>query len=190
MLQAFRLQQGDATLSYPADEGRARRAGLQSPCRSGRRRDRPPAGGSAPSSAPATRAIEAVEASFAALARGRDSRSAARLRAVHRVRRPRARSRGRSSIPARQAMRSPSPSSRRRRRVRIRFFLKRGLGLRPVDEGERDKDVWLDPLTRGIGAARHLCGAPAPLPRRRPSAGPEEGRRLADEVARRMRSTG
>jgi hypothetical protein len=30
-----------------------------------------------------------------------------------------------------------------------RFFLKRGLGLRPVDERERDKDVWLDPLTRG-----------------------------------------
>jgi RecB family exonuclease len=30
-----------------------------------------------------------------------------------------------------------------------RFFLKRGLGLRPVDERERDRDVWLDPLTRG-----------------------------------------
>ena len=29
------------------------------------------------------------------------------------------------------------------------FFLKRGLGLRPVDDGERDRDVWLDPLTRG-----------------------------------------
>ena len=31
----------------------------------------------------------------------------------------------------------------------FRFFLKRGLGLRPVDERERDKDIWLDPLTRG-----------------------------------------
>jgi CRISPR/Cas system-associated exonuclease Cas4 (RecB family) len=31
----------------------------------------------------------------------------------------------------------------------FRFFLKRGLGVRPVDERERDKDVWLDPLTRG-----------------------------------------
>ena len=31
----------------------------------------------------------------------------------------------------------------------FRFFLKRGLGVRPVDEGERDKDIWLDPLTRG-----------------------------------------
>ena len=31
----------------------------------------------------------------------------------------------------------------------FRFFLKRGLGIRPLDEGEREKDVWLDPLTRG-----------------------------------------
>jgi ATP-dependent helicase/nuclease subunit B len=31
----------------------------------------------------------------------------------------------------------------------FRFFLKRGLGLRPLDERERDKDVWLDALTRG-----------------------------------------
>jgi ATP-dependent helicase/DNAse subunit B len=31
----------------------------------------------------------------------------------------------------------------------FRFFLKRGLGIRPVDERERDNDVWLDPLTRG-----------------------------------------
>ena len=31
----------------------------------------------------------------------------------------------------------------------FRFFLKRGLGVRPADERERDRDVWLDPLTRG-----------------------------------------
>lgn len=31
----------------------------------------------------------------------------------------------------------------------FRFFLKRGLGVRPVDERERDKDIWLDALTRG-----------------------------------------
>ncbi len=31
----------------------------------------------------------------------------------------------------------------------FRFFLKRGLGVRPPGERERDKDVWLDPLTRG-----------------------------------------
>ena len=31
----------------------------------------------------------------------------------------------------------------------FRFFLKRELGVRPADGRERDKDVWLDPLTRG-----------------------------------------
>jgi RecB family exonuclease len=31
----------------------------------------------------------------------------------------------------------------------FRFFLKRGLGVRPPNERERDKDVWLHPLTRG-----------------------------------------
>jgi ATP-dependent helicase/nuclease subunit B len=31
----------------------------------------------------------------------------------------------------------------------FRFFLKRGLGLRPVEERERDKDVWLAPAPRG-----------------------------------------
>ena len=31
----------------------------------------------------------------------------------------------------------------------FRFFLKRGLGVQPVDEIERDKDVWLNPMTRG-----------------------------------------
>jgi len=31
----------------------------------------------------------------------------------------------------------------------FRFFLKRGLGVRPIDERERDRDIWLDPLTRG-----------------------------------------
>ncbi|MDP9161437.1 MAG: PD-(D/E)XK nuclease family protein [Acidobacteriota bacterium] len=31
----------------------------------------------------------------------------------------------------------------------FRFFLKRGLGVRPLDERERGTDIWLDPLTRG-----------------------------------------
>jgi RecB family exonuclease len=31
----------------------------------------------------------------------------------------------------------------------FRFFLKRGLGLRAVDERDREKDIWLDHLTRG-----------------------------------------
>jgi RecB family exonuclease len=31
----------------------------------------------------------------------------------------------------------------------FRFFLKRGLGIRAIEDRERDRDVWLDPLTRG-----------------------------------------
>ena len=31
----------------------------------------------------------------------------------------------------------------------FRFFLKNGLGIEAVDEGQREADVWLDPLTRG-----------------------------------------
>jgi RecB family exonuclease len=31
----------------------------------------------------------------------------------------------------------------------FRFFLKRGLGIRVAGERDRDRDVWLDPLTRG-----------------------------------------
>jgi ATP-dependent helicase/nuclease subunit B len=31
----------------------------------------------------------------------------------------------------------------------FRFLVKRGLGIRAVDERERSRDVWLDPLTRG-----------------------------------------
>ena len=31
----------------------------------------------------------------------------------------------------------------------FRHFLKRGLGLRPIEGRERDREIWLDPLTRG-----------------------------------------
>jgi RecB family exonuclease len=31
----------------------------------------------------------------------------------------------------------------------FRFFLRRGLGVEPLDEAQRQADVWLDPLTRG-----------------------------------------
>ena len=39
----------------------------------------------------------------------------------------------------------------------FRFFLKRGLGMRPVDDHEQDKDIWLDPLTRGSGVVRRAA---------------------------------
>ena len=42
-----------------------------------------------------------------------------------------------------------SPSSKTPPGCPFRYFLKRGLGIRPVDDSERDRDVWLDPLTRG-----------------------------------------
>ena len=31
----------------------------------------------------------------------------------------------------------------------LRFFLRQGLGVRPIEEGETDRDLWLDPRTRG-----------------------------------------
>ena len=31
----------------------------------------------------------------------------------------------------------------------FRYFLREGLGVRPIDEGAQDTDVWLDPLTKG-----------------------------------------
>ena len=47
----------------------------------------------------------------------------------------------------------------------FRFFLKRGLGVQPVDEIERDKDVWLDPLTRGSEITRSLRSLVTAYPR-------------------------
>src|SRR5262249_32607511 len=32
----------------------------------------------------------------------------------------------------------------------FRYFLERGLGIEAIDDDERDADVWLDPLTRGL----------------------------------------
>ena len=58
-----------------------------------------------------------------------------------------------------------------------------------VDERERDKDVWLDPLTRGSELHDLYAVAAAPLPRRRPPARHEEGRRVADGRSRRQRLT-
>jgi hypothetical protein len=31
----------------------------------------------------------------------------------------------------------------------LRFFMQQGLGVKPLEEGEPDADVWLDPLTKG-----------------------------------------
>ena len=42
-----------------------------------------------------------------------------------------------------------SDRARESRRLSVPILPETGLGLRPVDDRERDKDVWLDPLTRG-----------------------------------------
>ena len=56
----------------------------------------------------------------------------------------------------------------------------RAWGCGRSDERERDKDVWLDPLTRGSELHDRLCGAAAPhaaTTNRRPE---QERRCLAD----------
>ena len=63
----------------------------------------------------------------------------------------------------------------------FRFFLKRGLGIRPVDERERDRDVWLDPLTRGSELHDLYAALLRTVPRREAPAD-AEGCRLAAEV--------
>ncbi len=147
MLQAFRLQQGDPRLSY-----QAMKAALGEPV----------------SSVPLTRdtagtesawwlrtvlstgdrGVVAVEASFAALQHGRTAEEARNseqftpfdgyVPAAGKVLDPCSAGNAFSVTDLEKAAACP-----------YSFFLKRGLGLRPVDERERDKDVWLDPLTRG-----------------------------------------
>ena len=62
-----------------------------------------------------------------------------------------------------------------------RFFLKRGLGLRPVSDDERDKDVWLDPLTRG--SELHACSGGTAGHRTQAAATSPEWRRSAESGA-------
>ncbi|MBA3886736.1 MAG: PD-(D/E)XK nuclease family protein, partial [Acidobacteria bacterium] len=147
MLQAFRLQQRDATLSYPQ-----MKAALREPV-SSVPQDRELA---ATASAWWLRSVvstgdtgvEAVEGSFAALARGRqadEKRWSSDFTEFD------------GHVPAAGASLDPCASGNafsvteleKAAACPYRFFLKRGLGLRPVDDGERDRDVWLDPLTRG-----------------------------------------
>lgn len=147
MLQAFRLQQGDAALSYAA-----MKAALGEPV-SCVPRDR---------DAAATvsgwwlrtvvgtgdKGIEAVEGSFASIASGRAAEKQresdqftefdGHVPAASKILDPCATGNAFSVTELENAAKCP-----------YQFFLKRGLGLRPVDDGERDKDVWLDPMTRG-----------------------------------------
>ena len=145
MLQAYRLQQGNETLAYPAmkttlgepksavptDRESALVQRLVAPrrCRHRAGRDNRP-----------RRRVSAN----GARSRGDATRSAG----VHRVRRSRIR-RGSCarSVFAHQCL--LSDRARESRRLSVPILPETGLGLRPVDDRERDKDVWLDPLTRG-----------------------------------------
>jgi ATP-dependent helicase/nuclease subunit B len=148
MLQAFRLHQGDPALSYP-DLKRA--LGEPASCVP-RERDVAATRGawwlrSVVGSAAAGRAI--VETTFASVGRGRlaeDARGSERFTEWD------------GFVPAAGAALDPMRNERAYAVTELegaaecpfRFFLKRGLGIRPVDARQRDKDIWLDPLTRGL----------------------------------------
>jgi RecB family exonuclease len=147
MLQAFRLQQSDATLSY-----REMKAALREPVSS------LPLGREAASSlggwwlrsvvGTGAKGIDVVEAAHASIAGGRKAEAArdsveftefdGYVSDAGVVLDPCAPGNAFAVTDLEGAASCP-----------FRFFLKRGLGLRPVDERERDRDVWLDPLTRG-----------------------------------------
>ena len=130
MLQAFRLQQGDPARSYQQMKAALGEPVSSRSCATGTPRRPRPAGGSAACVGTGDEGVEAVEASFAALARGAHGRRAARLRAVHRVRRPCAGGR-RSARSVRARQRVLGHRAREGGGCPFRFFLKRGLGLRP-----------------------------------------------------------
>lgn len=147
MLQAFRLQQGNAQLSYPE-----MKAALGEPVSSvPRSREE-----AVTTSAWWLRSVAgtgksgagAVEAAFAGMARGR-------MAAAHRG--SEAFTEFDGYVPSAGTSLDPSVPGNAfsvtdletAAACPFRFYLKRGLGIRPLDEREREKDVWLDPLTRG-----------------------------------------
>jgi ATP-dependent helicase/DNAse subunit B len=147
MLQAYRLQQGDATPSY-----QQMKAALGEPASAV-----PSARAQAPSgsawwlrSVAGTGAsgMAVVEETFAALAHGRraeDERASDRFTEFD------------GDVPEAGALLDPCADGSAYSVTELeaaaacayRLFLKRGLGVRPIEDRERDKDVWLDPLTRG-----------------------------------------
>jgi RecB family exonuclease len=147
MLQAFRLQQGDATLSY-----HEMKAALGEP-KSAVPEDRETAlssGGWWLRSGVGTGAegIEILGSAFTGVAQGytaERSRQSAEFTEFD------------GYVPDAGPVLDPcAPETvlsvtelERAAECPFRFFLKRGLGIRPVDERARDRDIWLDPLTRG-----------------------------------------
>jgi RecB family exonuclease len=147
MLQAFRLQQRDATLSY-----RAMKSALGEP-KSAVPEDRQTAlsaGGWWLRSVVGTgdKGIKILDAVFTGVANGVRADGSRRSTDFTEFD---------GYVPEAGQMLDPSAPQNlfsvteleRAAECPFRFFLKRGLGVRPVDEPEREQDIWLDPLTRG-----------------------------------------
>ncbi|MBA2602059.1 MAG: PD-(D/E)XK nuclease family protein [Acidobacteria bacterium] len=147
MLQAFRLQQGDGAASY-----QQMKAALGEPVSVVPREREGAATGSAwwlrSVAGSGGKGVEVVEASFPAVARGR-------MAQAHRESSHFTEFDG--HVPAAGGALDPCAEGNAfsvtdlegAAKCPYQFFLKRGLGLRPLEAAERDKDVWLDPLTRG-----------------------------------------
>lgn len=147
MLQAYRLQQGNASLSY-----QDMKASLGEPASCV-----PQPRESALSIGPwwlrsvvgtGDRGADVVSKAFAAVARGREAQAARESDRFTEFD---------GLVPGAGALLDPcNPENaysvtdlESAAGCPFRFFLKRGLGVRPVDARERDKDVWLDAMTRG-----------------------------------------
>lgn len=147
MLQAFRLQHGNASLSY-----QDMRKALGEPVSAvplSRDAALSPAGWWLRSVAGTDGdGVAAVSATFPSVASGRE---ADLLRAGQEV------TEYDGSVPEAGPVLDPAKDDvvysvtelEKAAECPFRFFVKRGLGIRPVDDRERDRDVWLDPLTRG-----------------------------------------
>ena len=147
MLQAYRLQQGDEALSYQHMKTALGEPASSLPATLGR--------ASSESAwwlravvGTGTSGVSAVEEVFSAISQGRKAEAE---RASDRFTEfdgdvPEA---GRLLDPCNPANAFSVTELEAAAGCPFRLFLKRGLGLRPIDARERDKDVWLDPLTRG-----------------------------------------
>jgi ATP-dependent helicase/nuclease subunit B len=147
MLQAFRLKQGDAGASYPQ-----MKAALSEP------KSLVPSDRSYASSSTAwwlrsivgtgDRGADIVTKSFPAIAHGSEAQEAKASDAFTEYdgHVPDA---GEALDPCANGVSLSVTELEKVASCPFRFFLKQGLGVRPVDDRERDRDVWLDPLTRG-----------------------------------------
>lgn len=147
MLQAFRLQQGNPTASYPQmrahlGEPASMVASDQSAASSGGSWWLRGVVGAAEAG------VNAVTATFAGVARGRHAAEQRESDVFTEYD---------GNVPEAGPVLDPCASGtaysvttlQNAAACPFRFFLERGLGIQSVEDDDRDKDVWLDPLTRG-----------------------------------------